>query len=511
MTGPSTPRSPTGLLAPLAAVAGLLAVAACSAGPGRLALPSPGPGACGPGDGARGARVGTLTVVVDRPVDPRRLPRARSLAERLAGRHLYRSLVRVDCRGRILPDLAGSWEREDDGKRWRIRLRPATAPDGDPITGGDVVRSWQVSGLRTGAGTAGLLSGLRVEEESRRALVAAGAHSLATPAVFARPRFGVFDPRGGGRWPGATGPYRLARAAGRSPPGTDDSETLVLLPPPDRRAPVLEIAPAGPERARDLVDAGADLVLTRNPDLLAYAGASGELSTRPLPWDRIHLLLLPPAAGRADGSESPSAQRDSAGRAEARAGLLRSLARYAVRGPARPAPGRGWWRAAACPEPLGRPRPARPLPPDLDVLPRGPGSGPDSLREIVRPRESGAAGDLAGRLVALAGREGTVPLPWRRGWSPVRTRPLDRPAFRRALARGTSVGYLLPARHRVLHGCDARLSLLRRAPWLARPGARIVPLVLTRPGLAVRRDLRGVRLDWDGIPRLDDVRRRGEP
>lgn len=492
-----TPTAPRPGLA--AAAAGLLAtalLAACSAGPGHVALPDPGPGACGPEERARGAPAGSLTVVADGPARPLRLPRAGSPAERLLVRHLHRSLVRVDCRGRVRTDLAESWRREEDGRRWRFRLSPQGRPGGGTITAADVVASWREARLADDAAPPSLLDSLEIRTPDPRTLVAEAPRPLPSPAVFARPVFAVAGPPTSGGWPGATGPYRPARPS-RSPPGGPADGLLTLRPVAGGSGPVLRIAPAGPDRARDLVDAGADLVLTRDPGVLAYAGSLDGMAVRPLPWDRTYLLLVPPgAAGPA--TETPAGSGSAAE-------LSRSLARHAVRGDARAAPGEGWWSGGGCGTAAdgagGGPGDGEPAPPS----PAGPGRG-----SLVRPAGDRAAGALAGRLVALAGR-GDGPLPWEPTAAPVRAAAAEGEAFRRSLRSGGAAGYVVPVPHRVLDPCGARAALRARAPWLDRPGARAVPLVTTRPGLAVRRGLAGLRIDWDGVPRLERVVRRTVP
>lgn len=490
---------PRRTLPALAVVLAVASLAACSAGSGRVALPEPGAGACGPERSGDVAPAGTLTVVADGPARPVRLPHTRSLAERLLVRHLHRSLVRVDCRGRIRPELAAGWSREADGRRWRFRLREASAPDGNPITAGTVVAAWQESRLAAPPPGPGLLDSLDARAAGPRALVVEAPRPLPSPAVFARPAFAVVERPAAGGWPGATGPYRTDRAF-RFPASAGRARVLALRPLAGGSGPRLRVAPSGPGRARDLVDAGADLLLTRHPAVLAYAEAAGEMDVRPLPWDRTYLLLVPP------GGAPPSVAGEAREDPEAQEALRRSLARWAVRGAARPAGAAGWWTRGSCGN-------------GGDVL-RGPaggegpadGEGPDPGRSVlVHPRADRPAADLAGRLAALAGRGGGTALPWPPAAAPRRTEPLGRTAFRRSLAAGRAAGYVLPVRRRVLDPCGARAALRARAPWLARPGARVVPLVATRPGLAVRRGVGGLRIDWDGVPRLGDATRREEP
>jgi hypothetical protein len=66
----------------------------------------------------------------------------------------------------------------------------------------------------------------------------------------------------------AAGPYRI-RDVGRS--------TLLLEPISSAHGPRLTIHSASEANARDLVDAGVDLLLTDSPTLAAYAGARGDV------------------------------------------------------------------------------------------------------------------------------------------------------------------------------------------------------------------------------------------
>jgi ABC-type transport system substrate-binding protein len=52
----------------------------------------------------------TVTIALTGPIDPAHAPVPRDDAERVVFAHLYETLIRVDCAGRVLPGLAGSWE-----------------------------------------------------------------------------------------------------------------------------------------------------------------------------------------------------------------------------------------------------------------------------------------------------------------------------------------------------------------------------------------------------------------
>ena len=48
-------------------------------------------------------------------------------SERLVFRQLYETLVRVDCKGRVVPGLAASWRLSIDGQTWIVTLRAECA------------------------------------------------------------------------------------------------------------------------------------------------------------------------------------------------------------------------------------------------------------------------------------------------------------------------------------------------------------------------------------------------
>jgi hypothetical protein len=83
----------------------------------------------------------------------------------------------------------------------------------------------------------------------------------------------------------ASSVYQLTESAGR----------LFATPAWDSLSgyPVLEFRAATGTDARDLMDAGADLIVTRDPATLAYAERRSDFITFPLAWDRTYLLLSP--------------------------------------------------------------------------------------------------------------------------------------------------------------------------------------------------------------------------
>lgn len=465
-----------------------LALAACASagGPGPAAAPDAE--ACRPTGEA--VRAGTLAVAAVGDVDPLRAPLPTSDAERLLFRQLYGTLVQVDCRGRIRPGLAEDWSSDRDGRRWTFRLDPdARFADGAPVTAGAVVTAWHGTDLAAGAGRRSPLASASVTAPSERTLVVALEERLADAALFAAPRFAVAGAGGPSAWPAPSGAFRPAEVAGPRLPG----RTVGLIPRRgDAEGSRIRLAAVGADGARDLLDAGSDLLWTRDPAVARYAGSLDAYRVHPLPWDRVWVLAVPGAAGAGTAD-------DSAGWAEIREGL----AGEAVPAEARPAGGTGPW--AACPAQetqLGE----RPLPDTAPASRDGGGAG-----ALVHADDERSGRALAARLAALAGGAGpgggVVARTLGAGGSALRTEALGPADFRAALRRGSAAGYLLALPRRPLAPCLFRHDLTRRAPWLA-DGGRLVPLVETRPLLVLGRDVAGLRLDWDGIPRLDRAGRR---
>lgn len=226
------------------------------------------------------------------------------------------------------------------------------------------------------------------------------------------------------------------------------------IPPLDPAVVVFGGVPPGTD-LRDVLDRGMpdaggrlpDVVVTRDPEVLAYAARRGEYLSVPLAWDRTYVLLVP-ATDTAPAIPLP-AERDELGRDAVQADVRGAL-------PPLPWPGQG-----ACPGPAGVP-PA--MPPAVLAYAAG----------------DPVARQLAERVVALA-----TPLA-RPAWIPsglARRLPRTRPAPRDSIAN------LLAAWH-----AAAALTYYDRMPGIAcdslgpvPPGYAAVPLVDSRAHALVRR------------------------
>ena len=167
--------------------------------------------------------------------------------------------------------------------------------------------------------------------------------------------------------------------------------------------PILRFAVQAAADARDLLDAGADLVVTRDARAIAYARSRADLLPVPLAWDRTYVLAAP--------SPLPAAS-----------------VRDAVRGEARPAAGPFWWAGS-------------PLCTAVGVN----GTNQRRIRLVILAGDP-VARDLATRIAA--------------GAPGVTVAPADSAEFARALDRGMDAGYLIALPRLAPAACPV-------APWLS--------------------------------------------
>ena len=240
----------------------------------------------------------------------------------------------------------------------------------------------------------------------------------------------------------AAGPYRI-RDVGRS--------TLLLEPLSGAHGPRLTIHSASEANARDLVDAGADLLLTDSPTLAAYAGTRGDVTSLGLGWDRTWVVATPRGSLAVDTSPA----------------FRPGLARDVVRADARAAEGRYWWNdMTGCVAPTAR----------SALVSTG-------MPRVVYPRDESVGRALAERLAALLGNQATAV-----GLAPN--------AFATALASGSEHAYVFPLSRTTRDRCRSLVELLGNVTWLGVQGA-MVPLIDTRLRAVVRRDRLNLRFTWD--------------
>lgn len=230
-----------------------------------------------------------------------------------------------------------------------------------------------------------------------------------------------------------------------------------LLLEPLAGGPRLVIRSASQADARDLIDAGVDLLLTESPALATYAATRPDVVSVPLPWDRTWVFLTTLQGGL--GIDSSSTVRSG-------------LARDVVRADARVADGPYWWSdIAGC---------------GVATAPGSTPASPGSSR-VVYPRDEPIARSLAERLVALTGAGTTAA-------------SLPPNALASALAAGTELGYVLPLQRKTLDRCRSIRELLTAAPWLGRVSnaqTAIGPLIDTRLIAVVRRNRLNLMFTFD--------------
>ena len=405
------------------------------------------------------------TVGLTDRIDPRHAPRPANESERLLFRQLYETLVTVDCLGRVRPALAASWRLDADGRTWIVTLREnARFADGTPMTADDVRASWSADGNRD-------------QLHPVESIVAVDRHAVAITfkrqhadadavRVLAHPDLAIAKPVADSAWPLGTRSARLAE------PG---------VPQREQRAPVITIARdalpplrflVAPGDARDLLDAGVDLLLTRDAAALDYARTLPQFQTLPLAWQRTHVLLTPGRSGPSAPLSAPARQ---------------VLAEDAVRGEARGAAEPFWWQMVR----------------GCDVLQAPPRGRPSPTPRIVYDANDGAARDLAERFVGLVRASGPaatmfldVLLPDRPRRTYQRALGLTGNALAQAIRLGTDAGYVVSVDSRPVDPCRDLQSLIGAAPWL--DPETIVPLIDTRRQAIVRRGLSGVSSEWDG-------------
>lgn len=257
------------------------------------------------------------------------------------------------------------------------------------------------------------------------------------------------------------------------------SNGLRLAAPPGDSTPVLIVQTVEPRIGRDALDAGADVLVTSDPDAVAYARSRADLESVPLAWDRTWVLVIPSALPPRPAPDAGSAA-DS---------LRAALAAGAVREDARASSGDPWWNDAP--------------PSCLAVVMSPPDNSTASTvtGDRIAYREGDTvARELAERLVALAAVHSpalAVLAPSLAGRSRMRAVAVARDAFARALATGQDAGYVLPLPVGAPAGCQAAggPSADSSARGSAAGSRSIIPLVDTRAHVIVRRGSTGLAVD----------------
>ena len=442
------------------------------------------------------------TVALRDTVDVSHAPSPTNASERLLFRQLYETLVRVDCEGRLRPGLAASWRLDDTGRTWIVTLDEwAEFTDGTPVTTADVVSSWNVPGLEgvLREEARGFVESV-VVVNTRVVGITLQARSTTSPRALADPALAIARHEPGVAWPlGTTAFQVIAQRAVSSRRARD----ITIGPRAGRPAVADGREPSDTVRflvapgmdPRDQLDEKVDLLVSRDPSVLAYAVTLPDVISVPLPWLRTHALLSPARGPVRQGT------RVRSGLAPA---TRQVLAIDAVRGEARGAEGPFLWESpTACAVPLPTAR-----------APAGRREGGVGARVVFRVSDP-VAGDLAERLVGLtafddARTTGLLETLFPTGAARLISAGLDDAAFEEALASGRDRGYLVGFDRRPFDPCQQLWALVRGAGWLARTDdtlvAAVVALVDTRARAVIRRGRAGLTVDGDGVLVLAGVR-----
>jgi hypothetical protein len=407
------------------------------------------------------------SVGLSEPVEASNAPWPSNGSERLVFRQVYETLIRSDCVGRAVPGLAASWHLDGDGRTWMVTLRDnARFSDGSPVTSVDVRAGWSGAGgtdeLRPSASR--LVESV-VPVSERVLAIRLRSQRTDAPLPLAHSDLAVAKTVADSPWPAGTRSTRITPDPGaRTPDGTS-----VVVSRENQPVVRFVIAPGDP---RDLLDRGAELLLTRDPATLRYAASLPHFQSVPLAWQRTYVLLTP---GR---SRTAPALTESSRHA---------LASDAVRGEARGALGPFWWQTLA----------------DCEIARSAAPGPPAPTPRIVYEAADMAARDLAERLVGLArapGPSSTVfldaLLPDRPRRTYERATGLSGEALAVARRRGTDAGHIVSVATSPIDPCHDLQRLMDGAPWL--DPETIVPLVDTRLHAIVRRGRSGVSAESDG-------------
>ena len=373
------------------------------------------------------AHSSTVTIGLTEPVDPKHAPVARNDAERIVFRHLYDTPVRLDCESHVWPELADQWNKDEGGRRWTFHLRDdAQFWDGAPVAAQDIVFG------RGGVGyTLGAL-------DKRTVTVSLAKEKDDVPSVLGDRSLAITKPAPDSSWPIGTGRYWATSGT------TTDKEIRAHSTTGDTI--VFKVATSGD--ARDLLDGGVDLLVTRDRALRDYGATLQNHSVVALPWDRTYVYVTAEAGGtRFDGLEQ------------------------SVRAEARRAEGDFWWRdLRGC---------------GIGTAPVGGGAvtppAPSGQHRILFLRSDPTARELAGRLAALTRAVATA-------------RGAD--DFNDALMSGGAWGYVVALPRVTADPCRTAKDLL--PAW----AATFTPLIETRATAIIRKGSARWTIDQDGTVHL---------
>lgn len=423
-------------------------------------------------------------VVATMAIEPGGLLLAPNVGERFVATHAYETLVRADCRGAASPGISISWRADSSRTRWTFTLREgARFWNGDPVTAGAVVDAWRATGAAPTAMLARRIADATTVLNERTLVIAL---PDSQPLILSDPELSVVRRDSQSPWLQGTGPYRVDVPPGGASRAPLDG-VLWLTPVDPGSGQILTIRSGAGTLARDLIDAGLDLLLTDDPGIASYARTRPEHISIPFGPDRTFVLL----------SHATSVDPPAPDAAERGIALREALARDAVRASATAAaPVAGWGVRGGC---MATPR-----------------SEPPSVTATWRPRiaylrDDPIAGALATRLAALASMPAgdsslrQVAPELLSAGSRITSAALTAEEFSRALLAGSECGYVLALPRESSRACGSIARLVASAPWLQGEARApdltraIVPLIDVAPLVIVRNGRMGLTLEGGSL------------
>jgi hypothetical protein len=438
----------------------------------------------------------SITVVLFDTVELEIAPWARNPSERLLFHHLYETLTVVDCLGNIRAGLAGSWKSRSDDRHWTFELRSdARFWDGTPVTAGDVVMSWRELAVEPEAINA-VVDSLAVDGD-RVLNVYLGRPRRDAPRMLSAIEFAVVKSSDNSPWPLGSGPYRIVSAERRS--SAASQRTITVEPANGSDRSVILFVETSARDARDLLEGTADVMVTSDPAVLAYAARHPRLSTAPLQWSRTHVLFSTSRALelRMGGQPTPVSPD-----------LAMGLARDAVRSDARAYQPPGWWDDPGISEDCFSTSLEGDSSKGTDNA-----AGHSTPHRVVYDRNDSTARELAERIVALAatGPESSpeakavfsaLPGLRAKGAADLTAGGMPANEFASSFRKGDEFTYVVSIPRRTPDPCVGLNELINRAPWLAALGSgfanAMIPLTDTRESVIVNGERIGLGADWFG-------------
>lgn len=469
--------------------AGLMLAAGC----GKPVFLSPDrlfPSECGIA-GDRQKPADSVMVALFHPVEPGHAPIPRNTSERILFRHLYQTLVRIDCLGGVRPDLADSWEKSDGGRVWTFELSDeARFWDGSPLTADDVIASW---GRVERAMSCHGINSIRSEGD-RLLRVHLNAPHKELPFFFASGEFAVSKATAGSKWPLGSGPYQIVTSR-RESDGMF-RRTITVYPHYNRADPMIQFVEASAFDARDLLEGAVDMMVTSDPSVIDYARNQPKFETAALDWDRTYVFISTSRLRELlRGSDFDAVFPE----------LSQELARDAVRSEARGFRPPAWWdEIDGCEGLEGTP------PGEARVLPNPDAN--EGLQRVLYEADDPVSQNIAERIIALAMTDpnaspaaaaliAAVP-DLGEDTEGLIAQGLTENELAERLRAGSDFAYIIALPRRPADPCCAARMLFDRMPLLAGQGINVlravVPLVDARSRVIVNRTGIALSVDWFG-------------